>query len=931
MLPAVVVEPLDIDDVISILAVSRETGVPVTSRGGGTSIAGNAIGTGIVIDVARHLNRVLEFDSGSRTALVEPGVLLSRLQEWAAPSGLRFGPDPSSQDRATIGGMIGNNACGPHAVAYGRTADNVTDLTAVDGTGRVLRTAAGLQQVPGLTELVTANLDVIRTEFGTFGRQISGYCLEHLLPERGRSLTGALVGSEGTLAVTLDATVSLVPIRPARTLIVLGYPDMPSAADDVPGLLTHHPLAVEGLDARLVDAVRSAGRSAVPPLPAGAGWLMVEVGGETLAEAADIAQAVVRDSSAVDSLVFPAGPAATALWRIRADGAGLAGRSPAGRPAWPGWEDAAVPPDRLGAYLRDFDDLLADYQLTSIPYGHFGDGCVHARIDVPLEHDGSVLRQFVMDAARLVISHGGSCSGEHGDGRARGEVLALQYSQRAIAAFGALKNLLDPRNLLNPGVIVDPRPLDADLRRPQAAPVPAAGGFGFASDDGDFTAAVHRCVGIGRCRADTRASGGFMCPSYLATGQERDVTRGRARVLQELTIGARPPDWGSPQVSESLDLCLSCKACASDCPTGVDMARYKSEVLFRRYRRRPRPMSHYSLGWLPRWLGVLNKLPPRVAAVVASAVNRSFSIPVLRRVVLRAGGLGDRWIPALAPVHVTRRPVPGSHDVPPPADQAVEGAASAGSAPAVVLWVDSFTDAFDPDIARSAAAVLTAAGYRVVVPDRRACCGLSWISTGQLDGAKRRLRRLLDVLEPYAAQGMPIVGLEPSCTAVLRGDLTDLIADDPRADAVAGAVLTLAELLQQAAVGAGWQPPDLSGQHFVVQPHCHQHSVMGFQADEELLTSCGGTVIAVAGCCGMAGNWGMERGHHDLSVAIAGSALLPAVRSREPGTAVLADGFSCRTQITDLTGVRALHLAQLLAAGLSAGGPDDAHPGSISG
>jgi FAD/FMN-containing dehydrogenase/Fe-S oxidoreductase len=895
VVPQVVVEPLDVADVLAALAVSRDTGTPLTCRGGGTSVAGNAIGPGIVLDLARHLNRIIELDPDRRTARVEPGVVLADLQRAAAPHGLRFGPDPSTHARATLGGMIGNNACGPHAVAYGRTADNVTALTAIDGRGRRLATGRGPAQVPGLTELIDANLDVIRTELGTFPRQVSGYSCEHLLPERGRDLAAALVGTEGTLAVTLDATVALVPISPARLLVVLGYPDMPAAADAVPALLGHAPLAMEGLDARLVDVVRAhQGAAAVPELPRGAGWLMIELGGATSAEAGAAADALVRDSGALESMVFPAGPAATAMWRIREDGAGLAGRTPDGRQAWPGWEDAAVPPARLGDYLRAFDELLHGYDLTGLPYGHFGDGCIHVRLDLPLHRGGAVFREFLHDAARLVVAHGGSCSGEHGDGRARGELLPIMYSERVLALFGGVKALFDPDDLLNPGVLVRPAPVDRDLRRPQARPVPAAGGFAFSHDGGDFTTAVHRCVGVGKCRADNGPAGGYMCPSYLASRDEKDVTRGRARVLQELTIGALVPDWSSPELAESLDLCLSCKACARDCPAGVDVATYKSEVLYRRYRRRPRPVSHYSVGWLPRWLAALDRLAPRLGATAANAI---LGTGPLARTMLRAAGLDPRRrAPRLAPVPFHRwwR----RHGTAPDGEHQV------------VLWADTFSDGLDPEIPRAAARVLAGAGYRVLVPPRTACCGLTWITTGQLDGARTRLRRLLDVLGPYAERGLPIVGLEPSCTAVLRSDLLELLPDDPRSTRVAGAVRTLAELLTAT---DGYRPPDLSELDVLVQPHCHHHAVLGLSADRELLAGSGARVQEVSGCCGLAGNFGMERGHYEMSVAVAENALLPALRARPPGSVVLADGFSCRTQIDQLASVPARHLAQLLA------------------
>ncbi|GIG27766.1 FAD-binding and (Fe-S)-binding domain-containing protein [Cellulomonas marina] len=922
VVPQVVVAPRDTDDVLAALEVARSTGTPLTARGGGTSVAGNSVGTGVVLDLSVHLDRILEVDPEAATARVEPGVVMSSLQAAAAPHGLRFGPDPSTMNRATLGGMIGNNACGPHAVAYGRTADNVLSLDVVDGTGRRFEAGAGagaLDAVPGLDALVRGNLDLLRTELGRFGRQVSGYSLEHLLPERGTDLAKALVGTEGTLTTTLAATVRLVPVAAAPVLVVLGYPDMPSAADAVPALLAHAPLAVEGMDARLVDVVRRVkGAAAVPPLPPGGGWLMVEVGGASVEEALARGRALAADAGTSSVGVFPPGPEASALWRIRADGAGLGGRTPSGAQAWPGFEDSAVPPERLGAYLRELEALMAAHGVDGLAYGHFGDGCVHLRIDLPMERSGDPLRAFMTDAAHLVAAHGGSLSGEHGDGRARSELLPVMYSERAVALFGAVKDLFDPRDLLNPGVLVRPRPLDADLRRPAARPLPMASGFAFPHDGGDLTTAVHRCVGVGKCRADTSASGGFMCPSYLATKDEKDVTRGRARVLQEMANGTLVSrGWSSPEVHESLDLCLSCKACSSDCPAGVDMAQYKSEVLHRTYRGRLRPVDHYALGWLPRWARLVTGVPG-----LARVANAVLGVRPVARAVLRAGGMDPRrQMVRFAPRPFRRAVRSGAVDVrraaaPPPAD-----AGDGGSRPPVVLWTDSFSDALAPEVAHAAVAVLRDAGYQVLVPEHDACCGLTWISTGQLDGAKRQLRHLLEVLGPFAVNGIPIVGLEPSCTAVLRSDLRDLLPDDPRAVAVARATHTLAELLTAPApVGPGdrWSVPDLSDVTAVVQPHCHHHSVMTWTADRSLLTAAGARIDVMAGCCGLAGNFGMQRGHYEVSVAVGEHMLLPALRDRAPGDLYLADGFSCRTQGEQLAGAQGLHLAQLLAARLTA-------------
>lgn len=940
VVPEGVVFPETVDDVVAALEVLRELKVPITARGAGTSVAGNSVGPGVVLDLGRNLNRVLSIDPERRTARVQPGTIMSTLQAEAKPHGLRFGPDPSTQNRATLGGMIGNNACGPHAVAYGRTADNVVSLDVIDGAGRRFTAGSGdpeFKSIPGLKELVGENLALIRTEFGRFGRQVSGYSLEHLLPENGSNLARALVGTEGTLVTVLEAELNLVATPSAPTLVVLGYPDMATAADDVPRLLDHKPLAIEGLDARLVDVVRRAkGAESVPALPDGAGWLMIEVGGSSQAEALGRADAIVAASTALDSVVLPAGSDATKMWQIRADGAGLAGRTPAGEQAWPGWEDSAVPPEKLGPYLRDLQALMDRYGVDGLPYGHFGDGCVHLRIDIPLETSGSVLRTFMIEAAELVASYGGSLSGEHGDGRARSELLPLIYSPEAIALMERFKALFDPKDLLNPGVVVRPRAVDDDLRRPQAAPVrtklPMAGkgsahgvrrkagyeGFSFAHDHNDLSTAVHRCVGVGKCRADTSASGGFMCPSYQATKDEKDVTRGRARVLQEAVNGTLVGGLAAPEVRESLDLCLSCKACSSDCPAGVDMAQYKSEVLYRTYRGKLRPVDHYALGWLPRWA--------RLAGAVPELVNGLLGVKWIGKAVLWAGGMDTRRsMPKFAEVPFRQwwarggatHGVPG---LPVVADDGLgvpgrEGATAARLAtkPKVVLWTDSFSDALSPSVPQAAVKVLTKAGYSVIVPDEQACCGLTWISTGQLDGARRRLLKLLEVLGPYAVNGIPIMGLEPSCTAVLRSDLLDLFPDDPRAQAVARMTRTAAELLTSDDVPDQWEMPSLADVSAVVQPHCHQHSVMGFEADRNLLEKGGAKVEVLAGCCGLAGNFGMQKGHYETSVAVAENALLPALRDAAPGTTYLADGFSCRTQALDLMGVEGKSLLEVIA------------------
>jgi FAD/FMN-containing dehydrogenase/Fe-S oxidoreductase len=904
VVPRVVAFPRTVDDVIAALGVCRTMGVPLTSRGAGTSIAGNAVGTGLVLDFSRHLARVAEIDADASTARIEPGIVLADLQRAAKPYGLRFGPDPSTHNRCTLGGMIGNNACGSRALGYGRTSDNVNALDVMTGTGERLvlngsMTPDSSPTLSALRDVVAGNLATIRTEFGRFGRQVSGYSLEHLLPERGFDVAKAFVGTEGTLGVVLGATVRLVRTPPATVLVALGYADMASAADAVPALLPFSPTAVEGLDRRIVDVVvASRGPTAVPALPRGGGWLFVELAGDSGVELSAMAERVIAAAGVLDARVVTDAAETAALWRIREDGAGLASRPLGRKRSYSGWEDAAVPADKLGAYLRDFEALMSAHGVSGVPYGHFGDGCVHVRIDFPLDRpDGAqVFRAFLLDAAKLVASYGGSMSGEHGDGRARGELLPLMYSSTALRAFAATKAVFDPDDLLNPGVIVQPRPLDADLRLP--APRLREGlGFAYAHDTGDFSAAVHRCTGVGKCRADTTDSGGVMCPSYLATRDEKDSTRGRARVLQEMANGTLVSGgWRSPEVRESLDLCLACKGCSSDCPTGVDMATYKAEVLHQSYRRRPRPITHYSLGWLPRWARLAAKAPHLVNAVLGSPGAG---------VGKRLAGIDPRRDP---PRFATRTFRQWFVDHPP----------SVGDP--VLLWVDTFTNHFTPDVGIAAVSVLERAGYSVRIPAGKLCCGLTWISTGQLDGARKILRRSVSALAPSAAAGIPIVGLEPSCTAVFRGDALELFAepdDRARAASVAGATRTLAEFLTERAVAL----PDLAGVHAVAQPHCHHHAVMGWSADAALLKRAGAVVESVGGCCGLAGNFGVERGHHDVSVAVAETALLPAVRAAGDEAIVLADGFSCRTQLDQLSDRTGIHLAQLLARATSGAAP----------
>lgn len=905
VIPQVVVKARHTDELLAVHEASRALGVPVTLRGAGTSIAGNAVGPGIVVDT-RRLDRVIEIDPDARTARVEPGIVHAELQRAAAPYGLRFGPDPSTHPRCTIGGMIGNNACGSRALGYGRTVDNVEALSVVFGNGEVASFGArdagstneGGSTSHRLAALADGHLGHIRTEFGRFGRQVSGYSLEHLLPEKGRRIERFLVGTEGTLATVLEATVRLVADEPGRLLLVLGYPSMVEAAEAVPGLLAATPgrlIACEGLDARIVDLVKAKG-SAVPELPRGAGWLFVEVAG---ADAPDLVTRLTGAGQALDSRLVTDPREAAALWRIREDGAGLAGRS-LPTPAYSGWEDAAVPPEHLGAWLRDFEGILADHGLHGVPYGHFGDGCIHCRIDFPFAAgdpaSARAFRDFMTACATRLRDYGGTLSGEHGDGRVRSELLPLMYDEQSIALFAAAKAVCDPDGLMNPGNIVDPAPMTQDLRPVRPVTLPRRRGLNLVHDAGDLGAAVHRCTGVGKCVAP--ATTGVMCPSYLATRNEKDSTRGRARVLQEALDGALVTGLGHDAVHDALDLCLACKGCSSDCPSGVDMATYKSEALYQKYdgpdatARRPR--SHYLLGRLPTWA--------RLAAPLAPLANASMRWKPVAALAKKTAGIDQRRsIPVFAR-RTLRRSAPTARL------RASGRSTSEVAAPDVWVWADSFTDHFFPRSGLAAIRFLESCGLRVRVIKDDACCGLTWVTTGQLDQARSIMERTVRTLAPYVASGVPVVGLEPSCLATLRSDSREL-TDLPEATTVAEGMLSFAELVTRLDLPL----PDLTGAEIVAQPHCHQSSVVGWAKDQALLEQAGATVTKVLGCCGLAGNFGVEEGHYEVSVAVAETHLLPAVR-RQPDAVVLADGMSCRVQLDDLAGVPTMHLAELFAS-----------------
>ena len=921
IVPLGVVFPKSEDDVLATLGVARSSGIPIVQRGGGTSTGGQAVGPGIVIDYSRHFDEILEIDTAQRLARVRPGVVLDDLQHRALAHGLRFGPDPSTHDRCTLGGMIGNNACGAHSLAWGKTDENVVAMRVATYSGEVLEISTldalgldGSEFARVLSARCAAFLaryeTAIRTEMGPpMPRRVSGYGLGNLLPERGGSLARALVGTEGTCVALLDATLRLVETPKERVLVVLGFPDLYAAADFVPTLLGHHPLTIEGLDARLVALAHQRHASGVGArlLPPGNGWLLLEIGGDSLEEARVRAEEIVRDVTR--SKVLTGATVALqeaqqrAIWRLREDGAGLATRLPDGSEAWPGWEDAAVPPERLGDYLRGFDALLVRHGRQGMHYGHYGEGCMHIRIDFDFLTDRgrNDFRRFIEDAADLVVSFGGSLSGEHGDGQARSELLGKMYPSVILEAFSEFKAIFDPQGQMNPGRIVAPRPLDADLRvRIPVREINHDPHLALHVDHGDLERSARRCVGVGKCRS---LDGGAMCPSFQVTRNERDSTRGRARLLSEMFAGDLIDNgWRSTEVRDALDLCLSCKACASDCPVGVDMAAYKAEFLSHHYAGRIRPRAHYSLGYLP--------MIARSIGRFARIANRILASP-LSALVKRAGGIdARRAFPEFASrsLQDSVRPVGGD--------------------PSVILFPDTFSNYFSPEVGISAVAVLEALGERVEIPSGALCCGLTWYSTGQLDRARAELRATVAALVAMSTEPLAIVVLEPSCASMLRDEITELLGESESARAVAARICSFGEYVTRVTAGRSPSPFSTSGRRHLAQVHCHQRATVGYGDEERLLALVAGDLVELeTGCCGLAGNFGFEDGHFALSKAIAERSVLARVAGAELSDGrvpeIVADGFSCRVQIAELGSYRPRHLAQVLEAALHLGASAD--------
>ena len=913
--PIGVVLPRNNDEVIAAMALCREFGAPLLPRGGGTSLAGQCCNVAVVLDFSKYMAGILSIDPERRTARVQPGVILDHLRAAAERHRLTFAPDPATHDRCTLGGMIGNNSCGVHSVMAGKTDDNIEslDILTYDGT-RLSVGATSSEQLEsiireggrrgeiysGLKALAAKYGDLVRQKFPNIPRRVSGYNLNFLLPENGFHVARALVGTEGTCATVLEASCLLVESPPERVLLVLAWPDIFQCADNVPLVMSHKPIGLEGFDDVLVTATRRRGINSkgLALLPEGNGWLLVEFGANTKSEAEAQAARLMEElgrSTAPPNMRLLADPVqAKCVWDVRESSLGVTSHAPGAPLRWEGWEDSAVSPEKLGGYLRELRKLMHDYSYEGSFYGHFGHACVHNRIDFDLESSEGVrkFRQFMEEAADLVVSYGGSLSGEHGDGQARAELLPRMFGPELVEAFREFKAIWDPDWKMNPGKVVEPYRLDENLRLgADYDPWRPTTHFQFPEDHGDFERATLRCVGVGKCR---RYEGGVMCPSFRVTREEEHSTRGRAHLLWEMTRGDVVHEgWRDEAIKESLDLCLACKGCKSDCPVGVDVATYKAEFLSHYYEGRLRPPNEFVFGNID--------LFARVASHVPGFVNLATQLPPFSQIAKFLGDIPQqRRIPAFAPQtfkswFARRKPKNMGRK-------------------AVVLWPDTFNNYFRPDTAQAAVEVLEAAGFHVLLPEGNLCCGRPLYDIGMLDRAEEQLLEILDALLPEIEAGIPVVGLEPSCVSVFRDELVNLFPTDDRAQALSKQTFVLSEFLEKYA--KNFQMPQIR-RKALVHGHCHQKSLMKMDSEEALWRRLGLDFYAPApGCCGMAGAFGFENEKYDVSRSIGNLELLPAVRDASPETLIISNGFSCREQISQETSRHALHIAEVIQMGL---------------
>ncbi|HEX5554621.1 MAG TPA: FAD-binding and (Fe-S)-binding domain-containing protein [Chitinophagaceae bacterium] len=933
--PIGVVLPKTQQDIIETAAVCRQYNAPLLSRGCGTSLTGACCNVAVVMDMTKYYNKVLHIDKEKKLVRVQPGIVLDEMRNATQrEAGLTFGPDPATHSHCAIGGMLGNNSCGVHSVmsqfyGYGaRMSDNTDSLRILTYDGLMMEVGPTSDEqlksiiaeggrkgeiYQKLKDLRDKYADLIREKFPKIPRRVSGYDLPALLPENGFNVAEALVGSEGTCVVILEATMKLMPEPEARSLLVIGYPDIYTAGANCPQVMKHQPIGLEGFDDVLIGFMKKKGLNTedIPLLPKGKGWLLAEFGGkdknESDAKAKKLMEELKSGNHPPDMHLFDNPDQEKKLWEIRESGLGATAFVPGEPDGAPGWEDSAVPPEKVGDYLRDLRDLFNKYGYHPSLYGHFGQGCIHCRVgfDMVTAEGLQHYKAFTIEASHLVVSYGGSLSGEHGDGQTRGDLLEIMFGKELIEAFKEFKSIWDPQWRMNPGKIIESYGQLSNLRLgTHYDPPREETHFQFLNDDnkGSFARAVLRCVGVGNCR---RHEGGTMCPSYMVTREEKDSTRGRAHMLFEMLQGhVVKKGWHDKYVKESLDLCLACKGCKGDCPVNVDMATLKSEFLSHYYKGRIRPRTAYAFGLIFRWA--------RLASVMPGVANFFTHTRGLRGIAKTITGVSSkRQIPKFTTEtfrHAFTRNKKMGHGGPAPSGNGTEK-------PKVILWVDTFNNYFKPSTLSAAVEVLESAGFQVAIPEKILCCGRPLYDFGMLDLAKKKLLEILKTLRYDIRQGVPVVGLEPSCVAVFRDELCDLLPNEQDARRLKEQTFTLAEFLEKKA--PNFKTPLLK-RKAIVHGHCHQKAIMKMTHEESLLEKMEMDFnILDSGCCGLAGYFGYEKGlHYEVSIRAGERVLLPEVRKAAEETLIIADGFSCREQIEQQTARKGLHLAEVLQMAL---------------
>lgn len=927
--PLGVVVPKTLGDIVTTHKVCAEFGAPIVNRGGGTSLSGETVNFAVVIDSSKYLTAMGEVDMSDCSIVVEPGAINEQVNKHTGKHNVVFGPDPSSHSRCTIGGNIGNNSCGIHSVQsqlYGpgpRTSDNTEALEICTYVGE--RFWVGVNEEAHLNSIIAAGgrkgeiyaklrdlrdkyADEIRKRYpdvATLPRRVSGYNLDELLPEKGFNVARALVGTESTCATVLRAKLLLTPALLERITVVVGYEDISAACEHTEEIIEQfRPIGLEAIDDELFHDEQGLGLNLddLQELPSSCGaWLLVQLGDDTADGVNKQCERFVKwlhkkgypDNRVRVAKSKEVGGHSEHIWAIREGGLGATAFTPDHEDEWPGWEDSAVPTNRAADYIRDLKDLYARHGLRGAFYGHLGQGCVHSRISFDLRsaHGVRDYRAFLEEAADLVTSYGGTLSGEHGDGQQRAELLVKQYGPVILQAMREFKLIWDPQWRMNPGKVVDPFRLDENLKLgTDYNPAHPETKFTYREDDNNFAHAALRCVGVGKCRVPEATN--TMCPSYQVTREEKHSTRGRARLLFEMLRGEVITDgWKSQEVKDALDLCLSCKGCTNDCPVNVDMPTYKSEFLYHHYQSwdRRRPRYAYAFGFIDQW--------SRLASLVPELVNFATQTPVLRNIARFAGGIDQkRPLPKFAPMTLQQwfRQRGGSknpHGRP------------------VVLFPDTFNNHLHTQVGVACVEAIEAAGWNVIMPEGHICCGRPLYDYGFLDQAERYLHNVIDKLRPYIRDGIPVVGMEPSCLAVFKDELPKMLPNDEDAERLTELAMHFGEFFATYDVDV----PHVEGDA-LLWGHCHHRATGGVDPEQHVLERMGLDVESLkGGCCGLAGSWGFEDGKYDISMDCGDQKLLPAVRAANKETLVVANGFSCKTQIADAkTKRRALHLGEVM-------------------